>query len=388
VPEVPGTVARSRYCARVRVVVAPDSFGGTLSATAAAEAIALGWRRHAPADELHLLPLADGGTGFVEVLHAARGGRWHALEVTGPFGEPVAARWLELDGVGYLESAAACGLHLVPRERRVPAVATTATSRGVGELVADAVRAGVGEVVIGLGGSATTDGGAGMLAALGAVAVDAAGAPVGAGGSALAGCTGLDGRPELGGVRLVAAADVDNPLLGEHGAAAVFGPQKGADDAAVAELDAALARFADVLAAAFGVDVRDDAGAGAAGGLGAALLACGARRVSGAGLVRELVGLDAALDGADLAVTGEGSFDWQSLRGKLVTAVARAAADRAVPCLVLAGQVSVGRREAAAAGVDSAYSVAEDAGGVERSMADPAGTLAALAERVAGRWSR
>jgi glycerate 2-kinase len=363
----------------MRVVVAPDSFGGTLSATAAAEAIAEGWRRHAPADELHLLPVADGGTGFVEVLYAARGGRWHTLEVSGPFGDPVEARWLELDGVAYLESAAACGLHLVPRDRRVPAVATTATSRGVGELFADAVCAGVGEIVIGLGGSATTDGGAGMLAALGAVAVDDTGVPLAPGGSELAGCTALDGRPALGGVRLVAAADVDNPLLGRHGAAAVFGPQKGADDAAVAELDAALARFADVLA---------DARAGTAGELGAALLACGARRVPGAGLVRELVGLDPALDAADLAVTGEGSFDWQSLRGKLVTAVARAAADRAVPCVVLAGQVSVGRREASAVGVDAAYSVAEDAGGVERSMADPAGTLAALAERVAARWSR
>jgi len=341
----------------VRIVVAPDSFGGPLSPPA-------------PADAL-----------------AARCGRWHELAVTGPFGDPVAAGWLELDGTGYLESASACGLHLVPRERRVPAVATTVTSRGVGELVADAVAAGVAGVVIGLGGSATTDGGAGMLAALGAVAVDAGGAPLPPGGAALAGCDRLDGRPALpDGVRLVAAADVDNPLLGPHGAAAVFGPQKGADDAAVAELDAALARFADVLAAAFGVDVRAQPGAGAAGGLGAALLACGARRVSGAGLVRELVGLDAALDRADLAVTGEGSFDWQSLRGKLVTSVAGAAAERGLPCVVLAGQVSVGRRQAAAAGVERAYAVAEHAGSVRASLADPAGTLAALAEQVSRQW--
>jgi glycerate kinase len=372
----------------MRVVVAPDSFGGTLSATTAAEAISAGWHRAAPDDELRLLPLADGGTGFVEVLHAALGGDWHERQVTGPFGDPVAARWLRIGDTGYLESAAACGLHLVPRERRVPEVARTVTSRGVGELVADARDAGVAEVVIGLGGSATTDGGSGMLAALGAVAVDSDGAPLSGGGAALARCARLEGAVELGGLRLVAAADVDNALLGPHGAAAVFGPQKGADDAAVAELDAALARFADALAAAFGVDVRDEPGAGAAGGLGAALLACGARRVSGAGLVRELVGLDAELDEAQLAVTGEGSFDWQSLRGKLVTAVARGAADRGLPCIVLAGQVSVGRREAAAVGVDSAYGVAEHAGGVEASMADPAGTLAALAEHVAGQWSR
>jgi len=371
----------------MRVVVAPDSFGGTLSATAAAEAIATGWRRAAPDDELRLLPLADGGTGFVEVLHAARGGEWHELEVTGPFGDPVPARWLRIDDTAYLESAAACGLHLVPRERRVPEVASAVTSRGVGELVADARDAGVAVVVIGLGGSATTDGGAGMLAALGAVPVDGHGAPLADGGSALAGCARLDGTADIG-VQLIAAADVDNPLLGQHGAAAVFGPQKGADDAAVAELDAALARFADVLVATFGVDVRDEPGAGAAGGLGAALLACGARRVSGAGLVRELVGLDAELDKAQLAITGEGSFDWQSLRGKLITAVARGAADRGLPCVVLAGQVSVGRREAAAVGVDSAYGVAEHAGSVEASMADPAGTLAALAEHVGSQWSR
>jgi glycerate kinase len=372
----------------MRVVVAPDSFGGTLSATAAAEAIAQGWNRAAPDDEMRLLPLADGGTGFVEVLHTALGGTWHERDVTGPFGDPVAARWLQIGSTAYLESAAACGLHLVPRERRVPEVAKTVTSRGVGELVRDARDAGVSEVVIGLGGSATTDGGAGMLAALGAVPVDEAGEPVGPGGAALVRCTRLSGKPDLGGMRLVAAADVDNPLLGEHGAAAVFGPQKGADAAAVTELDAALARFAGVLADALGVDVRDEAGAGAAGGLGAALLACGARRVSGAGLVRELVGLDAELDKAQLAVTGEGSFDWQSLRGKLITAVARGAADRGVPCIVLAGQVSVGRREAAAVGVDSAYGVADHAGGVEASMADPAGTLAALAEHVARTWSR
>ena len=198
----------------VRVVVAPDSFGGTLSATAAAEAVALGWRRHAPSDELRLLPLADGGTGFVEVLHAALGGQWHDLAVTGPFGDPVQARWLRIGTTGYLESAAACGLHLVPRERRDPATARRVTTRGVGELVADARDGGVDEVVVGLGGSATTDGGAGMLAALGAVPVDDAGHRLPDGGAALARCARLDGTPALDGVRLVAAADVDNPLLG------------------------------------------------------------------------------------------------------------------------------------------------------------------------------
>ena len=376
----------------MRVVVAPDSFGGTLSASAAAAAIARGWNEAAPDDDVVQMPLADGGTGFLDVLHTALGGTVHTLTVTGPLGEPVEGSWLQVGDTAYVESASACGLQHVPRPDRTPSVAGAATTRGVGELLVAARDAGVTEIVVGLGGSATTDGGAGMLAALGAVAVDADGTPIPDGGASLGRCARLDGEVDLGGARLVAAADVDNPLLGTHGAAAVFGPQKGADDAAVADLDAQLAVFADVLAAALGTDVRDDQGAGAAGGMGAALLALGARRVSGAGLVRELVGLDAALDdlagaGAGLAVTGEGSFDWQSLRGKLITTVARAAADRGVPCLVLAGQVSVGRREAAAAGVDSAYSVADDAGGVEASMADPTGTLTALAARVARQWS-
>jgi glycerate 2-kinase len=372
----------------MRVVVAPDSFGGTLSATDAASAIAAGWWRTAPDDELRLLPLADGGTGFVDVLHASAGGEKHTVEVTGPLGAPVAAEWLRIGATAYVEAAAACGLHLVPREERVPATALRATSRGVGELVAAAVADGATEVVIGLGGSACTDGGAGLLAALGAPALDASGAGLGDGGGALADVDHLAGMPALGDVHLVAAADVDNPLLGTHGAAAVFGPQKGADADTVALLDANLERFAGALAAACGRDVRALDGAGAAGGLGAALLACGAERVSGAGLVRRLTGLDAQLDEAQLAITGEGSFDWQSLRGKLVTGVAQAAAERGIPCVVLAGQVSVGRREMGAVGVEAAYGVAEHAGGVEASLADPAGTLAALAEHVAKRWSR
>ncbi|MCG8916844.1 glycerate kinase, partial [Actinokineospora sp. PR83] len=199
------------------------------------------------------------------------------------------------------------------------------------------------------------------------------------------GLAALDGV-DLSGVRLVAAADVENPLLGPHGAAAVFGPQKGADPAAVARLEARLAAWADELSARTGRDPRESPGAGAAGGLGFALLALGAEVVSGAGLVAEATGLAAAVARAGLAVTGEGSFDWQSLRGKLVTAVAGAAAERGVACLVLAGQVSVGRRQAASVGVAEAHAVAEHAGSVAAALADPAGTLADLAEHVARQW--
>ncbi|MBW4721678.1 glycerate kinase family protein [Saccharothrix obliqua] len=335
----------------MRVVIAPDCFGGTLTAREAAEAIAGGWRRTAPDDELLLRPLADGGPGFVDVLHAALGGEVHATAVTGPRGEPVTARWLEHDGTAYLESAQACGLHLVPEDER-PATAETATTRGVGELIRTAVDAGAHTVVVGLGGTATTDGGAGLREVL----------------------TSVD-------VALVAAADVVNPLLGPHGAAAAFGPQKGASPEAVTRLEARLAGMAEL------DRVRDVPGAGAAGGLGAALLALGATTTSGAGLVRSLTALDAALDAADLAITGEGSFDWQSLRGKLVTAVAGAAAERGIPCLVVAGQVSVGRREAGAVGVQESYSVSEHAGSVAKSLDDPAGALAALAADVARQWS-
>jgi len=398
------------------VLIAPDSFGTTMTADQAARAIADGWAGRAPGDELVLRPLSDGGPGFVDVLHAALGGTLHLVSVTGPLGEPVDVQWLEHNGIGYVESAQACGLALVPDDRLRPGEATT---RGVGELLVDVRAKGLRRAVVGLGGSATTDGGAGMLAALGMVPVDAGGAPLPDGGLALATVAGLLGpaptagpgpgpvaaagsgpvaprpvapRAEQGGawteLELVAATDVDSPLLGEHGAAAVFGPQKGADPATVAALDAALARWADVLAASTGCDLRDHPGAGAAGGLGAALFAIGAVREPGAAMVRRLTGLDATLDAAQLVVTGEGSFDWQSLRGKVVTTVAGGAVERGLPCVVLAGQVAVGRREAAAIGVDAAYSVAEHAGSADASFADPLGTLAALAGHVAGQWGR
>ena len=373
----------------MRVLFAPDSFGGTLSAARAAEVMAQGWARGAPGDALVTLPLADGGTGFVEVLHAARGGTRHDVTVTGPAGTPVDAVWLELDGTAYVEAASACGLHLVAE--RTPAGAASTTSRGVGELVADAVGHGMRTVVVGLGGSASTDGGAGLLAALGAHARSADGAAVPDGGGVLDRVVALDGldavRGHLAGVELVVAADVDNPLLGKHGAAHVFGPQKGADDDAVAALDAALTMWAGVLGAAAGrPGLADEPGAGAAGGLGAALAALGARREGGGALVRDVTGLAAALDAADLVVTGEGSFDFQSLRGKLVTVVAAGAAQRGLPCLVLAGQADVHSREAFEVGIHAAYSAAADAGSVEAALADPAGTLAALSEGVARRW--
>jgi glycerate kinase len=371
----------------VRVVLAPDGFGGTLSAVEAAEAMRAGWARAAPGDELVVLPLSDGGPGFLDVLAAALDGRLVPVPTTDPLGRPAAGAVLVAGDTAYVESAQATGLHLLTAAERDP---RATTSYGLGRLLAAAVECGAGTLVVGLGGSATNDAGAGMLAALGVTPLDAAGAALPYGGLALLGLDRLDGAPQLRGARLVAATDVDNPLCGPHGATAVFGPQKGLRPADLPPLDAALARWAEVaerdLAAPAGL--ADLPGAGAAGGLGAALFALGGGRRPGLDVVAAAVGLPAALAGADLVVTGEGSFDFQSLRGKVAGGVAGLAVEHGLPCLVLAGQVSVGRQEAAAAGVEAAYAVAEHAGSVAAALDRPADRLADLAARVATRWSR
>ncbi len=385
-------MVRSGPCqaAPVRVLLAPDGFGGTLSPAQAAAAMATGWRAAAPRDELDLAPLSDGGPGFVDVLAAALpDAERREVLVQDPLARPVPATFLLHPAAGgstaYLESASACGLHLLREDERNP---RTTTTYGVGQLIAAALDARATRVVVGLGGSATNDGGAGMLAALGVSGDDGAGERLAPGGAALAGLGRLDGRPDprLTGVDLVAATDVDSPLLGRTGASAVFGPQKGAGWEDVAVLDAALARWADVLEPFLGLVVRDEPGAGAAGGLGAALLAVGARRTSGLHLVQQLVGLPERVAAADLVVTGEGTLDGTSLSGKVVAGVAALAAEHVLPCLVLAGEVRVGRRELAAAGIAAAYSLVERAGR-EAALALPAQELAALAARVARQWS-
>jgi glycerate kinase len=372
----------------VRILVAPDKFGGTLSAIEAAEAMAAGWRRESPDDEIVPLAMSDGGPGFVDVLAAALDGDLVPVPTSDPLGRPVVGALLLRDSTCYVESAQACGLHLLAQRERDPMLTS---SYGLGVLIAAAVECGARTVVVGLGGSATNDGGAGMLAALGVTALDAGGAAVPYGGAALAAVERLDGMPRLRGADLLAATDVDNPLTGPSGASAVFGPRKGARPEQIEVLDAVLARWADVLerdlpSAPAGLGALP--GAGAAGGIGAGLLAAGAQIESGVQLVGRAVGLDRSLEGTDLALTGVGSFDWQSLRGKVVSGVAAAAAGRGVPCLVLAGQASVGRREMAAAGVEAAYSVADLAGSVEAALQWPADRLADLAARTAGQWSR
>ena len=361
----------------MRILVAPDKFAGTLSALEAAEAIAVGWRRQAPHDELDLAPMADGGPGFLDVLHAALGGELLALTVRGPLGEPVPAAVLLADGTAYVESAQACGLHLTGRQR-----AGEATTYGVGELLLAAAGAGASRVVVGLGGSGSNDGGAGLLAALGATGD----VPLDRGGLALAGLTAVDvapARERLAGLEVVAASDVDNPLTGLFGATKVFGPQKGLAEEDLPRLDGLL----EGLAAAADRRTATEKGAGAGGGLGYALLLLGAVRRPGVDVVASAVRLAERAEAADLVVTGEGAFDFSSRGGKVPAGVAAVAAEAVRPCVALAGQVLVGAREMRALGMESAYSVV-DLVGKERAFGDPAGALAELAQRVARTWSR
>ncbi|UWP81175.1 glycerate kinase family protein [Dactylosporangium fulvum] len=371
----------------MRVLVCPDKFAGTISAVSAAEAFAEGWRAVKPDDSVVLRPLSDGGPGFLAVLAAASpSAKLLTVPTTDPLGRPVEGHVLLDDDTAYVESAEACGLHLLAPGERDP---KHTTSFGLGTLLLAAVEAGARTVVVGLGGSGTNDAGAGLLAALGAAPLDGTGYALPYGGAALAACASLGGVPRLRDAVLVAATDVDNPLLGLHGASAVFGPQKGAGREDVFLLDGALSRFAGVLATlpTAPEGLADLPGAGAAGGLGAALLAMGGRIESGIGLVRQLTRLDGELDEAGLVVTGEGSFDEQSLRGKVVAGVANAARDRGVPCVVVAGRIAAGRREAASIGVTEAHSLVEHFQSVEEALSRPADGLRALGGRLARQWS-
>ena len=389
----------------MRILVAPDSFGGTLSAGQAAAAIAEGWHRTAPEDQLELCPMSDGGPGFLDTLQAGLGGTLLSVTVPSPLGEPVPAAVLVVDADGvrtaYIETAQAIGLPLVPLDRRDPTVTSTS---GVGRLIEAALDAGARRIVVGLGGSATNDAGAGMLGELGVGPADA----LGAGGfhlgevrpADLAGLVAV--RERLSGIELIGAYDVDVPLLGLHGASGGFAAQKGATAEQAQELERSLGHFAQVVGQSLGSDLgRPDllvgapraprlstaAGTGAAGGLGFGLAVLGARLVPGSVVVAGAVGLAERIAAVELVLTGEGTFDWQSLHGKVVQAVAARALDAAVPTVVLAGQVTIGRREWGAAGIAGAYAVATSDAEVTASLADPSGTLAARAARLARTWS-
>jgi glycerate kinase len=350
----------------VQVLIAPDCFGDSLTAVEAAQAIADGWRRGRPDDELTLAPQSDGGPGFVGVL-AGRLGDVHTVGVSGPLTAQVSAQWVldpALPRTAYIECAQACGLALLGGPPTAQ-TALAAHSRGVGQLIAAAAGAGAGRIVIGLGGSSCTDGGRAMIDELGGLAA---------------------GRKLLADIELIAATDVEHPLLGRMGAATVFGPQKGADPDTVRVLEQRLSDWAVELNAAAGRPVSDEPGAGAAGGIGAALLALGGRRESGAAVIAEHTRLADDVAAAELVITGEGRFDDQSLHGKVVSALAAGARSRRIPVLVLAGQVTLAEATLREAGIAAAFSITDHAGSVQRAIEDAANQLEGLAQVTAATW--
>jgi glycerate kinase len=343
----------------MRVVVAPDKFKGSLTAAQAAAAIASGLRQGKPDLDVVELPVADGGDGTVAAALAAG---FAAVQVTatGPTGEPVLATFARSEATAVIELAEVTGLRQLPGGRLAP---LTASTYGVGEVIAAALDAGATTIVLGIGGSSSTDGGAGMVTALGARLAGADGRPVARGGAGLVRLAGVDTSgvdPRLARARVLVACDVDNPLLGPSGAAAVFGPQKGATASDIVLLDQALARWAALTTSVTGRDLAGAAGAGAAGGTGFAALAyLGARLVPGIDLVLDLIGFDAAVAGADLVITGEGSLDRQTLGGKAPFGVARAAARRDVPVIVIAGRILLSAAELGVAGFSVAYDLVD-----------------------------
>jgi len=333
--------------ADLRVLVAPQEFKGTLTAVEAAEAVRRGLSAAHPTWRFDLLPLADGGPGTTAALLAALGGEPRVTPALDPWQRPIDATWGLLPGNrAVVECAAASGLLRLRLDELTPAGIRRATSYGTGQLIVAALDAGVEELIVGLGGSATNDGGAGLAQALGFALLDASSRPLPPGGAGLRDLARIDasGAPaRLRSVHVLGATDVTNPLCGPQGASAVYGPQKGADAAAIAELDAALAHFAAVIKSDLGIDVADRPGAGAAGGLGAGLIAfLGAELISGARVVADAAGLEARVRQADVVITGEGRLDAQTAYGKTPQFVAQVAAQAGRPIVCLAGRVAAG----------------------------------------------
>jgi glycerate kinase len=377
----------------LRVVVAPDSFGGALDSVGVADAIAAGWASVRPDDPIERRPMADGGEGTLAAVAAALGdaAERRTVATTDALGRPIEADWLLLDGGrgAFVEMAAASGLARLAPEERTAENARRASTRGAGDLVLAALDAGVERITIGLGGSATTDGGSGLLRQLGLALRDGDGEELVDGGAALAGigpasgAAALDGR--LGSMQLVVASDVTNPLCGPRGAAATYGPQKGADPAAVAELDAALASWGRFIERATGRLVADLPGAGAAGGTTAGLLGFTRAVVRpGVEVVAELVKLADALEDADLVITGEGRADEQTLQGKTAIGVATLARPRGTPVVLLCGALGAGAEALdAATALAVVQPIADRPADLPTAMAETDRLLRAAAARLA-----
>ncbi|MFC3453908.1 glycerate kinase [Amycolatopsis speibonae] len=371
-----------------RVVIAPDKFKGSLTAVEAAEAIAHGVRDALPDAEVSSCPVADGGEGTLDVLVAA-GGHLVELPVRGPLEDTVDARYVMLDGTAYIESARACGIEFVEPS---PEVALAAHTWGVGELLAHALDNGARRLVLTVGGTASTDGGAGMLAALGAGVFDAFGAPVGLGGGTLGRVASAELGPvreRLGSVEVAVATDVTNPLLGSRGAAAIFGPQKGAGPREVEQLDESLSRWAQALRNAGTPDVSDLPGAGAGGGVAAGAIAgLGARVESGFQLIAGLTGVASAIERADLVITGEGSLDEQSLDGKAPAGIAARAQEHSVPLMVLAGRIQLDESQLAGLGVVGSAALIDHAPSLDHAREHAAKLLRERAGELVRAWAR
>jgi len=356
----------------VRVVVAPNAFKGSLTASQAAAAMAGGVRDVFLDAEVVEVPVADGGDGTVDALVSAHHGAYHTAAVEGPLGDPVTATYGRFgDSSAVLELAAASGLTLIPEGRRDPRKASTF---GFGQLLIAARKPGVVQFIVGIGGSATNDGGAGMAQALGYRLLDSAGRDLPAGGAALATLARIDPAGFDSGWRslsVMVASDVTNPLIGPQGASAVYGPQKGADEAAVQELDAALANFAAVIERDLGKRVADVPGAGAAGGAGAGLLAfLDASLVPGAPLIVTASGFDEKLSGADLVITGEGRVDSQTAYGKAPGEVAKRAQGARIPVLLIAGSKAPGWEVLIDLGVTAVVTLDEEGDNLQQLMGD------------------
>jgi glycerate kinase len=381
----------------MKIVVAPDKFKGSLPAAQVAAAIAAGLRSGLaragrPAAELVTIPVADGGEGTVDAAVAA-GFERVPVTAAGPAGDPVRSGYARRGEVAVVELAGVCGLARRPGGPCSPRAAPlTASSFGAGEVLRAALDSGARRIVLGVGGSASTDGGAGLLQALGARVLDAGGelaAPMGGGALCDVAALDLSGlhpalHPAGRTAELILAADVDNPLTGPDGAAEVYGPQKGASPAEVTVLASGLRRWAAVVAAATGTDWLQVPGAGAAGGVGfAALAVLGATRRPGIELVLDLAGFETALDGADLVITGEGSLDAQSLAGKTPVGVARAAGRRGIEVVAVAGRSTLTAAELAAAGIAAVYPLSDLEPDLERSRAEAAGLLRRVGQMIA-----
>jgi glycerate kinase len=379
---LPSSHGSNNQNVNMRVLIAPDKFKGTITADRAAALIAEGWRKARPLDTCQCLPISDGGEGFLSAMTEHKDADWQATIVTGPSGKNLPATWASSQGKAFIEASKACGLNLLAANERNP---MQTTSRGLGELLLAAAAGGAREILVGLGGSGTNDGGLGMAMALGYRFLDAAGHDLPSGPEWLLGLEKIIPPPDLVLPRTTVGCDVQNPLLGIDGCSRVFGPQKGLTESNVDLAEKCLTRLAEVVQQDLGLGEASRPGSGAAGGLGFGLVVfCGARLVSGFELVASARGLRQKIAEADIIITGEGSLDQQSLGGKAPVALAKMAMELGKPSLCLAGKIS--SEIAPGELFEKSLSLVECAGSADAALAEPERWLKTAAMRLAESW--